>query len=48
MQLCDDWIKGYSISNAIVYSTAILISVLNYVIVLVLKCKASFPSSGEK
>ena len=42
-QLCHDWLTGYSLSNAIVYSTAVLIVVLNTIIVTVLGCK-SYPS----
>jgi hypothetical protein len=37
--LCKDWLTGYSLSNAIVYSTAVLIVVLNQIIVLILGCK---------
>ena len=39
LKLCNNWLTGYSISNAIVQSTAILIIVLNLVIVTILKCK---------
>jgi hypothetical protein len=38
-KFCDDWLTGYTLSNAIVQSTAILIIVLNLVIVTILKCK---------
>jgi hypothetical protein len=38
-RFCNDWLTGYTLSNAIVQSTAILIIVLNLVIVTVLKCK---------
>lgn len=34
--LCNDWLKGYSLSNAIIQATAILIIVLNIVIIAVL------------
>ena len=44
-KLCQDWLTGYSLSNAIVYLTAIAIVVLNIIIVAVLKCKLSAPDT---
>ena len=38
-KLCTDWLTGTSITNAIVYLTAVAIVVLNIIIVTVLKCK---------
>ena len=37
--LCKDWLTGFSLSNAIVYSTAVLLVVLNAIIVAILGCK---------
>ena len=37
--LCRNWLTGYTISNAMIYSTAILITVLNVVITEVLTRK---------
>ncbi len=34
--LCKEWLTGYSLSNAIIYSTAILLVVLNVIIVEIL------------
>jgi hypothetical protein len=34
--LCKEWLTGYSLSNAIVYSTAVLLVVLNLIIVAIL------------
>lgn len=40
--MCKDWLQGYTLSNAIVQSTAILILVLNIIIVTVLKLLSQF------
>jgi hypothetical protein len=45
--LCNEWLKGYSLSNAIIQATAILIIVLNIVIVAVLGCKRFFNLNGD-
>lgn len=45
-RFCNDWLTGYSLTNAIVQSTAILIIVLNTVIVTILKCKFSMQFSN--
>ena len=39
---CHDWLKGYTLSNAIIYSTALLISLLNVVIIEVLELLSKF------
>ena len=39
-QLCKSWLTGYTLSNAIVYSTAVLLVVLNAIIVAILGRKA--------
>ena len=38
-KLCMEWLTGYTISNALIYSTAILIALLNLIIVTTLVCK---------
>lgn len=40
--MCKDWLQGYTLSNAIVQSTAILILALNFIIVAVLKLLSQF------
>ena len=41
-KFCNDWLTGYTLSNAVVQSTSVLIIVLNFIIVEVLKGKLLF------
>ena len=37
-KLCSEWLTGYTITNAMIYSTALLITILNVIITEVLIC----------
>ena len=38
-QLCKDWLKGYSLSTAMISTTALVVEIINEVIVAILMCK---------
>lgn len=45
---CHDWLKGYTLSNAIIYSTALLISILNVLIIEVLELLSKYQKFHTK